>query len=108
MKSCVASFGPARRSRAGGWLRQLGQQSVLPVSDALKRLEEDGLVETQARRGRASRSRRARMCGAIEREALETQSARLFLGRQRPSRRELQRLAGNVVRCSSDWRRRGR
>ena len=77
---------------------QLGM-SVLPVSDALKRLEEDGLVETRARAGTRVRvPTRTDVRELYElREALETQSARLFAERATAvQRRELQRLAGNV------------
>jgi DNA-binding GntR family transcriptional regulator len=77
---------------------QLGM-SVLPVSDALKRLEEDGLVETRARAGtRVKVPTRTDVRELYElREALETQAARLFAERATAvHRRELQRLAGNV------------
>ena len=62
--------------------RQLGM-SVLPVSDALKRLEEDGLVETRARAGtRVKVPTRTDVRELYElREALETQAARLFAER---------------------------
>lgn len=82
--------------------RRLAQQlgmSVLPVSDALKRLEEDGLVETRARAGtRVKVPTRSDVRELYElREALETQSARLFAERATAvHRRELLRLAGNV------------
>ncbi len=61
---------------------QLGM-SVLPVSDALKRLEEDGLVETRARAGtRVKVPTRSDVRELYElREALETQAARLFAER---------------------------
>ena len=78
--------------------RQLGM-SVLPVSDALKRLEEDGLVETRARAGTRVRvPTRTDVRELYElREALETQSARLFAERATASqRREVRRLAGHV------------
>jgi DNA-binding GntR family transcriptional regulator len=78
--------------------RQL-EMSVLPVSDALKRLEEDGLVETRARAGtRVKVPTRTDVRELYElREALETQSARLFAERATAvHRRELRRLAGNV------------
>ena len=82
--------------------RRLAQQlgmSVLPVSDALKRLEEDGLVETRARAGtRVKVPTRTDVRELYElREALETQAARLFAERATTvHRRELRRLAGNV------------
>jgi DNA-binding GntR family transcriptional regulator len=78
--------------------RQMGM-SVLPVSDALRRLEEDGLVESRARAG--TRVRIPTETDVRElyelREALESQSARLFAERAAPvARRELRRLAKHV------------
>ena len=78
--------------------RQLGM-SVLPVSDALRRLEEDGLVESRARAG--TRVRVPSETDVRElyelREALESQSARLFAQRATPAQRlELRRLAEDV------------
>lgn len=78
--------------------RRLGM-SVAPVTDALHRLEQDGLVETRARAGT-----RVRVPTAIDvrelyelREALETQSARLFAQRATPpQRQELRRSAEQV------------
>jgi DNA-binding GntR family transcriptional regulator len=78
--------------------RQLGM-SVLPVSGALKRLEEDGLVETRARAGtRVKVPTRTDVRELYElREALESQAARLFAERATAvHRRELRRLAGHV------------
>ncbi|HEY7502041.1 MAG TPA: GntR family transcriptional regulator [Vicinamibacterales bacterium] len=83
---------PLSRRRLAG---ELGM-SVLPVSDALRRLEEDGLVESRARAGT-----RVKIPSEIEvrelyelREALESQTARLFAARATPAeRRELGRLA---------------
>jgi GntR family transcriptional regulator, rspAB operon transcriptional repressor len=73
--------------------------SVLPVTDALRRLEADRLVESRPRAGT-----RVRMPGARDirdlyelREALESQSARLFATRATPAQRlELQHLANQV------------
>jgi DNA-binding GntR family transcriptional regulator len=78
--------------------RQMGM-SVLPVSDALRRLEEDGLVESRPRAG--TRVRIPGEEGVRElyelREALESQSARLFAQRSTPlDRQELRRLAEKV------------
>jgi GntR family transcriptional regulator, rspAB operon transcriptional repressor len=78
--------------------RQLGM-SVLPVSDALRRLEEDGLVESRARAG--TRVRVPSETDVRElyelREALESQTARLFAQRSTPvQRRDLQRMAEHV------------
>jgi DNA-binding GntR family transcriptional regulator len=83
--------GLSRRKLAG----MLGM-SQLPVSEALQRLEFDGLVETKARAGT-----RVRIPGPedirdsyILREALETQAARLFVeNATREQRRELLRRA---------------
>jgi GntR family transcriptional regulator, rspAB operon transcriptional repressor len=78
--------------------RELGM-SVLPVTDALRRLEDDGLVERRARAGT-----RVRVPSDTDirelyelREALETQSARLFAERATAAQRhELRRLAAQV------------
>jgi GntR family transcriptional regulator, rspAB operon transcriptional repressor len=75
--------------------RDLGM-SVAPVTDALRRLEEDGLVETRARAGTRVRvPSEADVRDLYElREALESQSARLFAQRATPAQRlELRRLA---------------
>jgi DNA-binding GntR family transcriptional regulator len=78
--------------------RELGM-SVLPVTDALRRLEGDGLVESRARAGtrvRVPSEKDVRELYEL-REALETQSARLFAQRATPAQRlELRRLAGQV------------
>ena len=78
--------------------RQLGM-SVLPVTDALRRLEGDGLVESRARAG--TRVRVPTETDVRElyelREALETASARLFAERATPAhRQELVRLGKQV------------
>jgi DNA-binding GntR family transcriptional regulator len=78
--------------------RDLGM-SVVPVADALRRLEGDGLVESRPRAG--TRVRVPSESDVRElyelREALETQSARLFAERATPAQRlELQRLAEQV------------
>jgi DNA-binding GntR family transcriptional regulator len=78
--------------------RELGM-SIVPVTDALKRLEEDGLLETRARAG--TRVRVPTQSDIRElyelREALETQSARLFAERATaPQRAEVRRLASEV------------
>src|SRR5687767_1065791 len=73
--------------------------SVLPVTEALRRLEDDGLVERRARAGT-----RVRVPSDTDirelyelREALETQSARLFAERATAAERlELRRLAEQV------------
>ena len=78
--------------------RELGM-SVLPVTDALRRLEDDGLVETRARAGT-----RVRVPSETDirelyelREALESQSARLFAERATAAERlDLRRLAEQV------------
>lgn len=75
------------------------RMSVLPVSSALRRLEEDGLVESRARAG--TRVRVPTETDVRElyelREALESQSARLFAERATPAQRlELKRLARQV------------
>jgi DNA-binding GntR family transcriptional regulator len=78
--------------------RELGM-SVLPVTDALRRLEGDGLVESRARAGtrvRVPTEQDVRELYEL-REALESQSARLFAERATaPQREELRRLAVQV------------
>jgi DNA-binding GntR family transcriptional regulator len=78
--------------------KQLGM-SVLPVGDALRRLEVDGLVETRARAG--TRVRIPTETDVRElyelREALESQAARLCAERATPAQcQELQTLAEEV------------
>lgn len=78
--------------------RELGM-SVVPVGDALRRLEESGLVESRSRAG--TRVRVPTESDVRElyelREALESQSARLFAERATPpQRQELRRLAEQV------------
>jgi DNA-binding GntR family transcriptional regulator len=78
--------------------REMGM-SVVPVADALRRLQGDGLVETRARAGtrvRVPSEKEVREVYEL-REALETQSARLFAERATPAQRlELRRLAEEV------------
>jgi len=73
--------------------------SVLPVSDALRRLEEDGLVESRARAGtrvRVPSEQDVRDLYEL-REALESQAARLFAERATAAeRRELSEIAEDV------------
>src|SRR5947208_6718777 len=78
--------------------RELGM-SVLPVTDALRRLEVDGLVESRARAGtrvRVPEEKDVRELYEL-REALETQSARLFAERATDAQRqEIQQLAAQL------------
>jgi DNA-binding GntR family transcriptional regulator len=70
--------------------------SQLPISEALRRLESDGLVETKARVGTRVRTPTPEDVreSYILREALETQAARLFVENATPiERRELRRMA---------------
>src|SRR5712692_7692891 len=82
--------------------RRLAQElgmSVLPVTDALRRLEADGLVESRARAGTRVRVPSDADIRALYelREALESQSSRLFAQKAKPAeRRELKALAGRV------------
>ena len=82
--------------------RRLAEQfgmSVLPVSYALRRLEEDGLVESRPRAGTRVRIPSANDIRDLYelREALEAQAARLFSQRATPAQRlELRRHAGQV------------
>jgi DNA-binding GntR family transcriptional regulator len=78
--------------------RELGM-SVLPVTDALRRLEGDGLVESRARAGTRVRVPSEKDVRELYdlREALETQSARLFAERATPAQRnEMRRLGAQV------------
>jgi DNA-binding GntR family transcriptional regulator len=83
---------------------QLGM-SFLPVSEALQRLETDGLVESRPRVGtrvRVPSSQDIRGHYVI-REALETQSARLYTEKASPlERRELQELATKLDQMYAD------
>jgi DNA-binding GntR family transcriptional regulator len=70
--------------------------SIVPVGEALRRLEDDGLVESRARVGTRVRVHTGEDVRALYelREALETQSARLFCQRATPAeRQEIRRLA---------------
>src|SRR5213594_3698309 len=78
--------------------RDLGM-SVVPVAEALRRLEDDGLVESRPRAGTRVRVPSEKDIRELYelREALETQSARLFAERATAGPRlELQRLAEQV------------
>ena len=86
---------PLSRRRLADELRM----SVIPVTDALRRLEEDGLVESRPRAG--TRVRIPSQTDVRElyelREALESQSARLFAERAtRADREDVRRLAKEV------------
>jgi DNA-binding GntR family transcriptional regulator len=73
--------------------------SVLPVTDALRRLTADGLVESRARAGTRVRVPCESDIRELYelREALESQAARLFAERATPAERlELRRLAEQV------------
>ena len=70
--------------------------SVVPVSDALQRLESEGLVESWPRVGTRVRIPTAQDIRGhyVVREALESQSARLFAQKSTPEERaEIQALA---------------
>jgi len=70
--------------------------SIVPVAEALRRLEDDRLVESRARAGTRVRIHTDQDVRELYelREALETQSARLFCQRATPAQRlELRRLA---------------
>lgn len=80
-------------------LASLLGMSQLPVSEALQRLESDGLVETKARAGTRVRIPTPDDIRDtyILREALESQAARLFAKNATPDeRRELLRMAGHT------------
>ena len=72
------------------------QISIVPVGDALQRLENDGLVESRPRVGTRVRIPTAKAIRGhyILREALETQAARIFAEKASPAeRQEIQRMA---------------
>ena len=97
---------PVSRRRVA---RELGM-SVLPVTEALRRLQEDGLLETRARAGtrvRVPSESDVRQLYEL-REALESQAARLFAERATAAeRRALARSAGVVDRLFDRLSRRG-
>jgi DNA-binding GntR family transcriptional regulator len=73
--------------------------SVLPVTDALRRLQEDGLLETRARAGtrvRVPTDPEVRQRYEL-REALESQSARLFAERSTAAERRAIEASARVV-----------
>jgi DNA-binding GntR family transcriptional regulator len=75
--------------------------SMLPVAEALQRLEREGLVESRPRVGTRVRVPTPRFVrdSYIVREALESQAARLFAEKASPSERaELRRMAEEVDR----------
>jgi GntR family transcriptional regulator, rspAB operon transcriptional repressor len=70
--------------------------SIVPIAEALRRLEDDRLVESRARAGTRVRMHSDEDVRELYelREALESQSARLFSQRATPGQRlELRRLA---------------
>ena len=70
--------------------------SIVPIAEALRRLEDDRLVESRARAGTRVRVHTDDDVRELYelREALETQSARLFSQRATPGQRsEIRRLA---------------
>jgi DNA-binding GntR family transcriptional regulator len=83
---------PLSRRRLAGEMRM----SVVPIAEALRRLEDDRLVESRARAGTRVRVHTGDDVRQLYelREALETQSARLFCQRATTAQRhELRRLA---------------
>jgi DNA-binding GntR family transcriptional regulator len=91
--------GLSRRALA----EQLGI-SIVPVGDALQRLESDGLVESRPRVGTRVRIPTANSIRGhyILREALETQAARLFAEKASPGERdEIRRMAGQLDKVYS-------
>jgi DNA-binding GntR family transcriptional regulator len=73
--------------------------SIVPVGDALQRLENEGLVESRPRVGTRVRvpTPLAVRGNYIVREALETQSARLFAEKASPSEQdEIRKMAGDL------------
>jgi len=73
--------------------------SIVPVGDALQRLESDGLVESRPRVGTRVRIPTAKAIRGhyILREALESQAARIFSEKASPDEREeIKRLANQL------------
>ena len=72
--------------------------SLLPVSEALQRLEFEGLLESRPRAGTSGNPDRRGVRGHyVVREALEVQAAKLFAAVATPQERsDLQRLAARV------------
>jgi GntR family transcriptional regulator, rspAB operon transcriptional repressor len=73
--------------------------SIVPVGDALQRLESEGLVESRPRVGTRVRIPTAKAIRGhyILREALETQAARIFAEKSNASdREEIKRLASEL------------
>jgi len=73
--------------------------SVLPVSEALQRLERDGLVESRPRAGTRVRipTRQDVEDRSLVREALETQAARLFAERATAAEKKEVRQMGRRI-----------
>jgi DNA-binding GntR family transcriptional regulator len=84
--------------------------SVLPVTDALRRLQADGLLETRARAGtRVLVPTEADVRQRYElREALESQSARLFAERSTAAERRVVARRAGVLDASFERLARGR
>lgn len=79
--------------------------SLLPISEALQRLEGDGLVESRPRVGTRVRipSTKDIRGHYIVREALESQAARLFAGKASPEEREeLSRMAAQLDKMNAE------
>jgi GntR family transcriptional regulator, rspAB operon transcriptional repressor len=73
--------------------------SIVPVGDALQRLETDGLVESRPRVGTRVRLPTARAIRGhfVLREALESQSARIFAEKATPAQHdEIRRMAAEL------------
>jgi DNA-binding GntR family transcriptional regulator len=97
---------PVSRRRVA---RELGM-SVLPVTEALQRLQEEGLLETRARAGTRVRVPSDSDVQQLYelREALETQAARLFAERSTlVERRAIERSAREVDRLFHQLAKRG-
>jgi len=73
--------------------------SIVPVGDALQRLENDGLVESRPRIGTRVRIPTAKMIRGhyILREALETQAARIFAEKASAAEKEEVRRMANQL-----------
>jgi len=87
-------FSADRRWSQRGISRRLGM-SMVPVCEAVRRLEQQGLLQTKSRSGiRLRRMTPRRQLEMLHfREAIEVQAVRMIVGQTRPALGKLRRLA---------------
>jgi DNA-binding GntR family transcriptional regulator len=92
-------FSANRRWSQRGISRRLGM-SMVPVCEAVRRLEQQGLLQTKSRSGirlrRLTPERRAEML--TFREAIEVQAVRLIVEQKRPKLGKLRRLGKQLAK----------